>query len=404
MLFSLSLAAVELLKNNSFEEVNDRKFAHWTTNHFNTGGKHDIGTMDAHSGQHYAICRSYTDQEREAWVQRQPLPQDTVAVIVSAWYRCTPEVKATNNTGPCLRVHWFDADKKEILLEQKFFPVVNEWTQVRGLLFIAPPGAVHVELQLHHWLTPGETHWDDASVLTISQETILNNQELFAPILGIDREPIFGQNLPYSPANEEVVTMNPPPFRWLPANRAMSYSLQICQTPDFNDSSLMEVTGYPWLVYIPTTPLANGKWYWRYGSDIANVGVIWSKTRSFTVTQDAHVWPFPAPEQFKVALARPRLFVKPKGLNLIRKRARSGDLKIMAENLLKTVKSFAGEELVKEPDWLPKRGQERSQAYTEIFRTTRPPMDKMQNAALAYLLTADDDAGAEAKRRVLHFF
>ena len=63
MLLSLPLGA-ELLKNTSFEEVNERKFAHWTTNHFNTGGKHDIGTMDAHTGQHYAICRSYTDQER----------------------------------------------------------------------------------------------------------------------------------------------------------------------------------------------------------------------------------------------------------------------------------------------------------------------------------------------------
>ena len=404
MLLSLSLPAVELLKNTSFEEVNERKFAHWTTNHFNTGGKHDIGTMDAHSGQRYAICRSYTEQEREAWVQRQPLPQNTIAVLVSAWYRCTPEVKAANNTGPCLRVHWFDADKKEILLEQKFFPVTDEWTHVHSLLFIAPPNAVQVELQLHHWLTPGETHWDDASVMSISKETILQNKELFSPILGIDREPIFGQNLPYSPENEEVVTMNPPPFRWLPSARTINYSLQICRTPDFNDASLMEVTNYPWLVYTPTTSLTNGKWYWRYGANIANIGVIWSRTRSFTVTQDAQVWPFPAPEQFNVALARPRLFVKPKGLNLIRKRARSGDLKTMAENLLKNVKSFAGEELVKEPDWLPKRGQERSQAYTEIFRTTRPPMDKMQNAALAYLLTADDDAGAEAKRRVLHFF
>ncbi len=403
MLLTLPLTA-EILKNTSFEDVKDDTFVSWSRNNFRTGGSLTIGTFGGHTGDKFAICHSNSDQEREAWAQRQPLPQNCVAVLVSAWYRCTPEVKAANNTGPCLRVHWFDAYKKEILLEQKFFPVVDDWTHVHSLLFIAPPDAVQVELQLHHWLTPGETHWDDASLTPISHETIAQNRELIAPLVGIDREPVFGQNLPYSPANDEVVTMNPPPFRWLPAARAASYTLQICQTPDFNDESLMEVTNYPWLVHVPTSPLVNGKWYWRYGADIANIGVIWSRTRAFTVTQDAHVWPFPRPEQIKISLARPRLFVKPKGLNLIRKRARSGDLKQMAENLLKNVKAFAGEELVKEPDWLPKSGQARSQAYTEIFRATRPPMDKMQNAALAYLLTADDDAGAEAKRRVLHFF
>ncbi len=403
MLLSLPLTA-EILKNTSFEDVKDDTFVSWSRNNFRTGGSLYIGTFGGHTGDKFAICHSNSDQEREAWTQRQPLPQNCVAVLVSAWYRCTPEVKAANNTGPCLRVHWFDADKKEILLEQKFFPVVDDWTHVHSLLFIAPPDAVQVELQLHHWLTPGETHWDDASLTPISHETIAQNRELIAPLVGIDREPVFGQNLPYSPANDEIVTMNPPPFRWLPAARAASYTLQICQTPDFNGESLMEVTNYPWLVHVPTSPLANGKWYWRYGADIANIGVIWSRARAFTVTQDAHVWPFPKPEQIKISLARPRLFVKPKGLNLIRKRARSGDLKQMAENLLKNVKVFAGEELVKEPDWLPKSGQARSQAYTEIFRATRPPMDKMQNAALAYLLTADDDAGAEAKRRVLHFF
>lgn len=403
MLLALPLSA-ELLKNTSFETVNGNTFESWTTNNFRTGGKLDIGTFEAHTGTKYAVCRSLSDQEREAWTQRQPLPDGTVAVLVSAWYRSTPEVKAAKNTGPSLRVHWFDANRKEILLEQKFFPPKDEWTQVHSLLFAAPPEAVQVELQLHHWLTPGETHWDDASVLPLDKEIILRNQELFTQIVGLDKQPVFGQNLPYSPAQDETVSINPPPFRWLPVARATDYSLQICQNPDFTGPTLSEVTNYPWLVYIPTAPLEGGKWYWRYGANIANICVFWSQTRSFTVSSDAQIWPFPNADQINISLARPRLFVKPKGLNLIRKRARSGDLKQLAERLLRNVQSFAGEELVKEPDWLPKGGQERNQAYTTIFRTTRPPMDKMQNAALAYLLTADDAAGEEAKRRVLHFF
>ena len=403
MLLSLPLSA-ELLKNTSFEEIKENTFVSWTTNNFRTGGTLDIGSFDAHTGKKYAICRSLSDQEREAWTQRQPLPDGTIAILVSVWYRCTPEVKAANNTGPSLRVHWFDANRKEILLEQKFFPAKLEWTHVHSLLFAVPADAVQVELQLHHWLTPGETHWDDASLLPLDRDIILRNQDLFTKIIGLDNEPVFGQNLPYSPAQDETVTVNPPPFRWLPVARAIDYSLQICQNPDFTGPTLSEVTNYPWLVHIPEAPLKSGVWYWRYGANIANLCVFWSQTRSFTVPPEAPIWPFPNANQINIALARPRLFVKPKGLNLIRKRARSGDLKQMAENLLKNVKTFAGEELVKEPDWLPKSGQERNQAYTTIFRTTRPPMDKMQNAALAYLLTADDDAGAEAKRRVLHFF
>ena len=141
MLLSLSLTAAELLKNTSFEDVKENTFVSWTKNNFRTGGMLDIGTFDGHTGDKFAICRSDTDKEREAWVQRQPLPDNSVAVLVSAWYRCTPEVKPAKNTGPSLRVHWFDVNKKEILLEQKFFPVVDEWTQVHSLLFIAPPDA-----------------------------------------------------------------------------------------------------------------------------------------------------------------------------------------------------------------------------------------------------------------------
>ena len=133
MLLTLPLAA-EILKNTSFEDVKDDTFVSWSRNNFRTGGSLYIGTFGGHTGDKFAICHSNSDQEREAWAQRQPLPQNCVAVLVSAWYRCTPEVKAANNTGPCLRVHWFDASKKEILLEQKFFPVVDDWKLALSLL------------------------------------------------------------------------------------------------------------------------------------------------------------------------------------------------------------------------------------------------------------------------------
>ena len=155
---------------------------------------------------------------------------------------------------------------------------------------------------------------------------------------------------------------------------------------------------------MPDEPLEAGEWHWRYGVEVDSLGCLWSKTRTFTVPADAKVWPFPKADKFQVSAARPRLFVTHEGLPKLRERALNGNLKASAESLVARVQKYAGEELVAEPDFLPADRDLRSQAYTTIFRATRPPMDKMQQAAQAYLLTGDPVAGAEAKRRVLHFF
>ena len=73
MLLTLPLTA-EILKNTSFEDVKDDTFVSWSRNNFRTGGSLYIGTFGGHTGDKFAICHSNSDQEREAWTQRQPLP------------------------------------------------------------------------------------------------------------------------------------------------------------------------------------------------------------------------------------------------------------------------------------------------------------------------------------------
>lgn len=402
---ALSLASFgELLSNRSFEDVEGGRFSEWNKSDFRTGGKTLIGEGGGHTGNRFAICRSDKDTERSAWIQRKLLPEGAIAVEVGGWYRTSPEVKNERYKGASLRVHWFNSANGEIALTQKFYPVSPAWREIKDELFMAPAGAVRVELQVFHWLTPGETHWDDVSVKAIGKEDLGNNPERIKNVYGIDREPVFGTNLPYSPEHGEVVSMNPPPFRWLPIAGTQAYRLQICRKADFSDSSLIERVDYPWLVEVPYEPLEAGEWHWRYGVEVDSLGCLWSKTRTFTVPADAKVWPFPKADKFQVSAARPRLFVTHEGLPKLRERALNGNLKASAESLVARVQKYAGEELVAEPDFLPADRDLRSQAYTAIFRATRPPMDKMQQAAQAYLLTGDPVAGAEAKRRVLHFF
>ena len=48
----------------------------------------------------------------------------------------------------------------------------------------------------------------------------------------VDREPVYGRNLPYSPAEGETVKLNPPPFRWLPSGE-VTYRLQVAREAGF---------------------------------------------------------------------------------------------------------------------------------------------------------------------------
>lgn len=220
----------------------------------------------------------------------------------------------------------------------------------------------------------------------------------------VDRAPVPGRNLPYSPADGSVVTVNPPPFLWLPSGHEVTYRLQVDETARFDGPRLLAFAGDPWCCEMLTKPLAPGVWYWRYGVDRPGLPTVWSKARRFKVPENARLWPYPGREALKAPDARPHLFVKPDQVTVLRKRATHGDLKEIATRLTRGVKKHVGEVLPPEPAWLPKDPAERGKAYTVTFRTTRPPMDVMERAALAYLLTGDTVCGAEAKRRLLHFF
>ncbi len=220
----------------------------------------------------------------------------------------------------------------------------------------------------------------------------------------LDREPVKGEK-PFAPADGAVAKLNPPAFVWLPLKkRPAAYVLALSRSADFAEANTLTFDA-PISVHIPTKPLEPGEWHWRIGARMPDGQVAWGKTRRFTVASDAEQWPFPETDHLlrKVPKARPRLFFPGAELQRARELCR-GPMKDEYARLLRDAERCIGEALVPEPDFLRKTGTERGSEYASIFRATRPPMDKMESTALAYLLSGERRFGEEAKRRILHFF
>ena len=214
----------------------------------------------------------------------------------------------------------------------------------------------------------------------------------------LDPKPRAGQK-PYSPAYQQAVEINPPPFIWIPYARDAAYGLQLSASKDFPTDRTQTFRDIPTSVFVPRKPLPPGKWFWRYGVKIRG-RVVYGKARPFTVPPGAREFGFPdfADVIGRVPKTRPRLFFPGRRLKEVRELAR-GELKSQVAGLARRCARAIGKEIVPEPP-RPRSGPER----VHVMRTTRPPMDEMERCALAYLLTADRKFGLEAKRRLMHFF
>lgn len=219
----------------------------------------------------------------------------------------------------------------------------------------------------------------------------------------LDAPPKWNQ-MPYAPADGAVVSVNPPPFVWVPPDDDLEYVLEVARGDVFEDMVVRQETTHVTTVSL-NEPLAAGEYCWRYGVKTKD-GITHSKTRCFTVSEDARVWPRPTADAMvaRVPQAHPRLFVLPDEVDAYRERAASGDLEAVRAALCRQCERHLGGGLVAEPPPVRGKGAERGKNYAKIFRETRPPMNAMERCALAYLLTGDAQYGNEAKRRILHFF
>ena len=222
--------------------------------------------------------------------------------------------------------------------------------------------------------------------------------------LVLDKAPVWNQK-PYTPADGSTAMRNPPPFIWVPPKHDLRYVLEVARSDDFSEDCL-RFDGISVSTYALGQTLDPGQWFWRYGVETESGEVVWSKTRAFTVPAEALEMPYPDLDEALKTIpeTRPRLFILSSEVEAFRQRARDGDLKGIRGSLERGCEKHLGEDLVEEPPYVTGKGPERGKNYCAIFRATRPPMDWMENCALAYLITGDAKYGEEAKRRILHFF
>ena len=299
--------------------------------------------------------------------------------------------------------------KKEIFLGHRLqeFSGSTAWQKVELPTVAIPEGASTLHIMLAP--TSGDmadtgTAWFDDIRLTVYDE--VPPAERFA----LDREPVNQQEFPPTPADGSVVKVDPPSFALLPPRGwkpgVCTFTLEYARTADFKNAE--RVTGLDRCMYIPKKLFGPGKWFWRYGVETAK-GVVWSKTRQFTVAKDAQndLWPDLDTAIARIPKKHPRLYVTPDMVPEIRRRAQSGPLKAVVDEMKAWMDAKAiGKPLIPEPPYLPKNvsATERLKVYTKIFTTTRPDQHKMNICALLYLLTGDKKYGEEARRRIKYFF
>jgi len=207
----------------------------------------------------------------------------------------------------------------------------------------------------------------------------------------------------YAPKDGTIVTTNPPPFIWLPAEDVRQWLLEYTQDKTFSKGNTLRISRLDMTVHVPHETLAPGRWYWRFGYEGAD-GPVFSRTRTFTIPEDAVEFPFPVLSEIiaRIPTTRPRVYVTPADVARIRNKPDTYDWLIdsvvhQAHQVLER-----NEPLFQEPDpW--DTYEDHLSVYNQTWRAMRPYTRGMEICARAYLYTGEERFAHEAKRRLMHF-
>jgi len=145
-----------------------------------------------------------------------------------------------------------------------------------------------------------------------------------------------------SPANDERVTVNPPPLLWPAAKgKTAGYSVRLSQDAKFPPATTITGANIAWAMFNPHVKLAPGTWHWQYRADDKTE---WSEVFRFRVEPGIREFVTPTAEKMLAAIpsARPRVMVAPNELPALRKRLAHTTL---AKNYLSRAEKFVGARL-----------------------------------------------------------
>ena len=229
----------------------------------------------------------------------------------------------------------------------------------------------------------------------------------FAEPVPLDRAPSMSGEIEvnYAPSDGEVSGTNPPAFVWLPHDGVEQWQIQYSPGEDFEHDDTVIVSALSMTVHIPGETMAPGPWHWRYGYE-GDDGAVWSRTRSFTIPDDATAFPFPDMEDVlaNIPETRPRVYHSAEDVATIRANE-DGKLDWLVEPVVRAAERALAEDapLFEEPLPWSEYGENQRDVYNDNWRRMRPYTRGMEICARAYLFTGDERFAAEAKRRLMHF-
>ena len=394
LLSSAALAAeTDSLLKNSAMAITKGKPAGWRFIDFRTGGKPLVTTDAGRDGSSAVGVDVAQAKQRGAWSQNIKLKGQRF-LKVQGYYR-TDGLKRARDRGATVRMSYRRGAKPFWGDHRFYFVPSSEWKAFEFVDDVIGQ-AVYVEVELFNFFAPGQVWFDD---VTCRVATV---QDFAAMAKDRFDKPPTAKQVGYAPVDRETLTFTPPAFRCVPVRGVKAYRFQCSTQPDFPADATRSYES-DLCIYTPHETLPAGQYCWRYGFDIEGV-TVWSRVRSFTIQPKPMEFPRPTVEQVaqRIPQTRPRVYLTPELVASIRK----GEPKVLADaagSITRGTKRYIGNPVYPEPLMLPKERTARGDAYLNIFRTMRPFTGGMERCALAYALTGDKTAGAEAKRRLMHY-
>lgn len=398
-------ADVPIVRNGHFIELTDPNHpAEWTVSvQPSSGSKYFINVdKDSFNGAPALRLVGAAESGRAIAVQRNIPAEDLQGNIfeISAWYKGN-EINHRSGAENFIRVEFFKQEDGGLKNTggsnvTRAPSGTTEWTQLTNE-FEVPVGTEIMWISISLRESSGTAWWSGIEINPLTPGVSTTE--------GKD-QPVGSNQLPYRPADLDVVTTNPPSFVWVPVRLASSYLLEYSTDPHFSPPSTIQVDHVDLSIYTPTKLLdKHATWYWRVRG-VTSSGVMMepSATRAFRIAPQAVELPLPPMSEVRDRLPKshPKLFVTPDQVDTWRDQASSN---LLFKTLMSPIRTRAlallYEPLPDEPPHARPGGVWDVNLWRQYSITVRAT-DAMETLAFAYMITGDESFGEAARRWMLH--